>query len=92
MSQTLRPKPRRKSENLNFIVFGVYEPVGKSCLVDLCRSRPGRSHQVNKEAVHIFGFTCACRASHVLLIRSNLARAEDVRKLQSAQLRSNPGK
>lgn len=95
MSQTLRrrrPKPRRKQENLNFIVFGVYKPAGKPCLVVLRRSRSGRSRQVNEEAVHIFGFTCACRASHVLLIRSNLARAEDVRKLQSAQLHSNPGK
>lgn len=47
---------------------------------------------MNKEAVHIFGFTCACRTSHVLLIRSNLARAEDVRKLQSTQLSLNPRK
>lgn len=47
---------------------------------------------MNKEAVQIFGFTCACRASRVLLIRSNLARAEDVRKRQRARLSSNPGK
>lgn len=51
-----------------------------------------RSDQVNEEVAHIFGFTCACRSSHVLLIRSNLAQAEDVRKLQSTRLSLNPRK
>lgn len=47
---------------------------------------------MNKEAVRVFGLACACRTSHVLLIRPNLARAEDVRKLQSTRFSSNPGK
>lgn len=64
----------------------------KSCLVVLQCFRSDGEHQVNEEAVHIFGFTCACRTSHVLLIRSNLAQAEDVRKLQSTQLSLNPRK
>lgn len=54
--------------------------------------RSDRSDQVNKEAVNIFGLACACRTSRAALIRSNLARAEDVRKLQGAQFSLNPGK
>lgn len=98
LPQPLKAKTQKEIKASKFrLVFFFFAVVFQTCgeipppLVLQCLMTD-RSDQVNEEVAHIFGFTCACRSSHVLLIRSNLARAEDVRKLQSTRLSLNPRK